>query len=440
MNPFTPRARFVLFVLLGTGGDVWPALQLACALRDRGDEVEVASYANVEADVRSLGLAFHAVGSREEYLAQVEQPAFWGRMGPHMAMAEGGYVRLAIPRVHALVASLRERRPVLVCTRNAYGARFAAEQFGLQCINLVYSPQQLITPDRLPYPANTRLARALPVFYKRAMLRLADRFNLDLLLPTVNALRLPLGLPPIRRLREWLFFGSPALALYPRWFDDLSALASSSVAQGDFLLRHTDEDAPLDEALLRFLDAGPPPVVCSLGTGIAHARERYALVAAALAQQGRRGVFVTTFDGNLPEQLGEHVFRVAYANLAPVLRRCALLIHHGGIGTMAQAMLAGTPQLVMPFFYDQADNGERVRRLGLGGMLEGDGWDVGTVAAAIEHALSQPAAQRLALRERMRASAGEAACVDAFESLLATVASAPAVASASCTALAEVSP
>lgn len=413
-----PRSgRCFLFVLLGTGGDVWPALKLACALRAGGDDVEVASYAHFESDVRAQGLPFHSVGSRDEYLAQVRQPAFWSSRGPHLAMAEGGYVRLAIPRVYDLVSSFRERRPLLVCTRNAYGARFAAERFGLQCISLVYSPQQLITPDRLPYPSNTPFVRALPGWYKRAALRWGDRFNLDRLLPILNSLRMPLGLSPIRRLREWLFFGTPALAFYPRWFDDLSALASAGIRQGDFVLRHTDENASLDERLLRFLDAGTAPVVCTLGTGIAHARERYSLVARALAKLGRRGLFVTPFDANMPDDADAHVLRVAYADLAPVLRRSSLLVHHGGIGTMAQAMLAATPQLVMPFAYDQADNGDRVRRLGIGGMLEGSGQDVGAVAAAIDEALSHPAQARLALRERMRTSCSVTACVDAFESI-----------------------
>jgi UDP:flavonoid glycosyltransferase YjiC (YdhE family) len=110
---------------------------------------------------------------------------------------------------------------------------------------------------------------------------------------------------------------------------------------------------------------------------------------------------------------------VAYADLAPVLRRAALLVHHGGIGTMAQAMLAGVPQLVLPFAYDQADNGDRARRLGAGGMLNAPHPGVDAVAAAIDVAIAQPAQPRIALRERMRASRGVAACVDAFEAVLA---------------------
>jgi rhamnosyltransferase subunit B len=45
------------------------------------------------------------------------------------------------------------------------------------------------------------------------------------------------------------------------------------------------------------------------------------------------------------------------------------VVHHGGIGTSAQAMRAGVPQLVMPLADDQADNGTRMRRLGVANLL-----------------------------------------------------------------------
>jgi UDP:flavonoid glycosyltransferase YjiC (YdhE family) len=44
-------------------------------------------------------------------------------------------------------------------------------------------------------------------------------------------------------------------------------------------------------------------------------------------------------------------------------------VHHGGVGTVAQALAAGVPQLIMPLAHDQHDNAERVRRLGVGDAL-----------------------------------------------------------------------
>jgi len=55
-----------------------------------------------------------------------------------------------------------------------------------------------------------------------------------------------------------------------------------------------------------------------------------------------------------------------YQELLPL---CAAVVHHGGIGTTARALAAGTPQLVLPLAWDQPDNAARVRRLGAGSSL-----------------------------------------------------------------------
>jgi rhamnosyltransferase subunit B len=44
-------------------------------------------------------------------------------------------------------------------------------------------------------------------------------------------------------------------------------------------------------------------------------------------------------------------------------------VHHGGIGTAAQGLAAGVPQLVMPLAHDQPDNADRLKRLGVGREL-----------------------------------------------------------------------
>jgi rhamnosyltransferase subunit B len=44
-------------------------------------------------------------------------------------------------------------------------------------------------------------------------------------------------------------------------------------------------------------------------------------------------------------------------------------VHHGGIGTTAQAMAAGIPHVIRPMAHDQPDNAARVEKLGIGATL-----------------------------------------------------------------------
>ena len=58
-----------------------------------------------------------------------------------------------------------------------------------------------------------------------------------------------------------------------------------------------------------------------------------------------------------------------YAPFSALLPRVAALVHHGGIGTCAQALAAGRPQLVMPMGFDQPDNAARLARLRVASAL-----------------------------------------------------------------------
>jgi len=44
-------------------------------------------------------------------------------------------------------------------------------------------------------------------------------------------------------------------------------------------------------------------------------------------------------------------------------------VHQGGVGTLSQAMRAGRPQLITPVSFDQPDNANRAKSLGLGRVL-----------------------------------------------------------------------
>jgi rhamnosyltransferase subunit B len=45
-------------------------------------------------------------------------------------------------------------------------------------------------------------------------------------------------------------------------------------------------------------------------------------------------------------------------------------VHQGGIGTIAQALRAGKPMMVVPYSHDQPDNAARVQRIGVARVLK----------------------------------------------------------------------
>jgi rhamnosyltransferase subunit B len=71
----------------------------------------------------------------------------------------------------------------------------------------------------------------------------------------------------------------------------------------------------------------------------------------------------------VPADLPDTMLWQDYVPLRRLLPHAAVLIHHGGIGTTAEALRAGTPQLVVPLAHDQFDNAARVTALGVGAAL-----------------------------------------------------------------------
>jgi UDP:flavonoid glycosyltransferase YjiC (YdhE family) len=103
-----------------------------------------------------------------------------------------------------------------------------------------------------------------------------------------------------------------------------------------------------------------------------------------------------------------------------VFSRAAAIIQHGGMGTSGQALRAGKPQLVVPFFGDQPDNGGRLSRLGVARVLARKRYNAERAAAELAVLRRDPAyAERAAECAKIVAQEDGAQTVaDVIEGLL----------------------
>jgi len=65
-------------------------------------------------------------------------------------------------------------------------------------------------------------------------------------------------------------------------------------------------------------------------------------------------------------------------------------VHHAGIGTSADALRVGIPQILLPFCYDQPDNATRLQRIGVGKMLSAGNLTVDRLKETIRQVLQTP--------------------------------------------------
>ena len=119
--------------------------------------------------------------------------------------------------------------------------------------------------------------------------------------------------------------------------------------------------------------------------------------------------------------VGDDILVLDYVPYDLLFPYAAVNIHQGGIGTLAQAMAAGKPMLVIPFSHDQPDNAERARRLGIAATLPHARFSVDRAVAALRPLLEDPAYARTAatVGTQIRAEDGLAAACEHIEATLA---------------------
>lgn len=370
-------------VTIGSAGDLFPFMAMALALRERGHRVSFLAPEQHAPFVADSGLAFTGLPADE---AVLHDPDLWHPtrgFGVVWRATRPGMARV-VPFVDSLASD--ERVVLLVhplalpeadlCRTRRPGLKVAAAYLAPQNLPTVHDPL-LVGPWRVP--------RWVPFAARRALWRWGARSFIDpVALPEVNAARTARGLAPLDSLLGGLFgLADLSLTLFPAWFAPTQPDWPQPMVRAGFPLFDPKPDAALAPELVRFLDDGPAPVVFTHGTGNFQAADYFRHACAATRQLGLRAILLTPHRDQVPPALPPSVLWQPYVPLRRLLPRVAALAHHGGIGTTAEALRAGTPQLVVPLAHDQFDNAARVVALGTGASLRADRLDTARLARAL---------------------------------------------------------
>lgn len=410
----------MLFLLtpVGSSGDVHPFVGVGRALRSRGHEVAVLTAEPHRGVVERAGLSFAPVSSTEDYDAATLDPDLW-----HPRRGFETVLKMIPPMLESTWRELESRyqpgRTMVVGHPLGFAARSFEEKAGVAAATLHLAPSSLRTAHKVPaIPPGVDIS-LLPLRVKQGLWALIDRTQIDpLILPTLNTWRSTHDLPPVRRVfMDW--FNSPHLVvgLFPEWFGPRQPDWPEQFRYASFPLWDDPDGSPTDAELEEFLAAGSPPVVVSPGSANRHASHFFAAARDALGRLGRRGLFLTGFPEQLPPDLPATILHRPYVPFSTVLPRSAALVHHGGIGTAAQALASGIPQLIMPMAFDQPDNAFRLKHLGVAQWLLPGRFISRRVTEALQHLLEDPAVAGHATqcRDRLRGVDGIGMLCDLLE-------------------------
>ncbi len=209
--------------------------------------------------------------------------------------------------------------------------------------------------------------------------------------------------PTKRMMRTWWNSPELILGLWPDWFSSPQRdWPHQTVLAGFPIPPATEMNArfalpELDE----FLAGGEPPIVFSRGSSDRRA-DQFIQTSIEIAKNlRRRALFVCPASAISRIEFPEGMKAFSYVPFDSVIARSAAHVHHGGIGTIALSLRAGVPQLAVPAGFDQPDNSERLRRLGVSDLIKQNAWSVHHGTARLEKLLvpgkCEPSARSTAL-------------------------------------------
>src|SRR5262245_12153313 len=356
----------------GTAGDVYPFIAIGQGLRRRGHDVCIIGHSLFGGAVRRFGLEFDDLNDLVDYRETHDHPDIWHPMrGP---IRGNKFILRSVMR-QQFAAIERRHVPgetILVAPGASFGARIAHDKFGIPLATGFTCPFFLRSAIRPPIYPIANPPWLLPSWGKRAWFEVIVKLFADpLIKPEINRFRAELGLPPVESvLGNWYVSDQRILGLFPEWFGMAPPDWPPQLKMTGFPMFDAKESNAVPPDVDAFLEEGEPPVVCTPGTGMANARPFFDACLDGCRRLNRRAIFLTRFAEQLPPSLPPTVLHSAYLPFSQVFPRAAALVFHGGMGTLAQALVAGLPQLVMPMTYDQPDNADRLRTLGVGRSLK----------------------------------------------------------------------
>jgi sterol 3beta-glucosyltransferase len=341
----------MLLATAGSRGDVEPFAALARRAAAHGHDVRLVAPDNSGADLGGVEVVSMGV----DYSRMIED------QGVSVGAALRSYRTVVRPVMHAVIvesarAALAYRPDVILAHPKVLSAPLVAHALGIPHVRVEIVPA--LTPTRA-FPAAGTTSRSLGFLNRLSYSAAAAStamFRADLKeVAAMTGVGLRHTPPPAATL----------MPISPAILDRPSDWPATVHLTGPW--RSTSPHATVPEEVRDFI-AGGDFVYAGFGSmaaGDPTARARE--VVRGIRDHGARALLATGLGGlELPGDLtGADVLAVRTLDHDAVLPSAQAAVHHGGIGTVHAATLAGTVSVIVPFIADQPFWGARLHERGL---------------------------------------------------------------------------
>jgi rhamnosyltransferase subunit B len=419
----------IVITTIGSLGDLHPKIAIAIELRQRGHVVIFATHKGYQAKIEALGFEFHAMrpdGTEDGIdLARMTDP----KTGSEYVIRE--WLMPNLQGTYTDLMDVAEGADYIIAGEIVYAARLVAEKLGIRWASSALNPFSFFSaydPPVLSFLPLLAKLRPLGSTVNRGVVNLA-KFVTKSWAEPIHQLRRELKLPKLagNPLINDKFSPDLVLAMFssvlakpqPDWPEN--TVVTGFTFYDDVVLSPLGDRDRVE--LQRFLDAGEPPIVFTLGSAaVLNPGAFYSESIEAAIQLNRRAVLLMG-ENSLPDNIPEDIIAIKYVPYSKIFPHACAIVHQGGIGTTAQALRAGRPTLIMPYTYDQPDNAARVERLGTSRTILRDRYSAVLVEKELSELFQNPiyAAKAAEIGRTIQAENGVGVACDAIEKQLEKV-------------------
>lgn len=346
---------------IGSSGDIYPFIGLADQLSRNNKDVSIITHEVFREKIESRNIDFIPIDKPEDYtinLADFKTDPFISKLRARSFLFQNIHS-------HMLESILIFTRHIMLPAKNSF-----------KILKEVAGPEDVVISHFLGFGA--RAAADINKFKTFIMVTAPYWLNFKrqsefemLLHPMLSEIRDECPVPEIKKIMsEWMYKNTEVFCLFPEWFNNRN--------NNKHEFRHTTFPTWPEEtgfvmskelqAILK--DKEHPLVIVNLYSNESDASTIYKIISEICKETKLRCVIITKKVKEYQHLTAENLIFVEFLPLQKISRECSLLIHHGGIGTLATAMRSSVPSIGIPNTDEQSDNITNAGILGVCRMLE----------------------------------------------------------------------
>jgi vancomycin aglycone glucosyltransferase len=362
----------VILTSHGSTGDIYPIIALAVAMQKAGHEVRFATIPHYQNEIEAAGVEVYPLCPNWE---QADLSYWMGRLqkirSPIYQLREI-YVgaKAYIPEMIARMDTALSNADLLVSSYLFPMNKSIADRRGVPFATFAFAHHVVPSPDYPPegIPSPHWLGRKTRHAWNRWLWKMGNGI-VDRVIN--NAIRGDLRNAELPKVRH--FFSEPANRVLVAVSEKLMRPANASIDPRFRFTGYCRWQSPADpklEAELTEFCAGEKVPVVTFGSMV-YERPGETMERFVRAWPSHRKIIVQRGWAQFPALSEDgHIKVIGKVSHDQLFRHASVVVHHGGAGTTASALHAGTPQIIVPHIGDQNFFGSEVERLGCGFRLK----------------------------------------------------------------------